>query len=300
MKKYFGKYASSGDVQTALDGLQLVNPYVALVENDTMDYDSKEPDYTKMYLTFEILTGGTFVWYANYANYTKTIEYSINDGPWVSITSNRNSTAVIEVESGDMVRFRGENNTYGDNGITKYTRLMSSDIRCNVMGNIMSLCSKTGFDLLTGSTANYAFAYLFMGLKILNAENLVLPCTSVGMGAYLYIFSSCELMVKGPKELPATSIGNNAYQNMFYNCRVLIKSPTIYVGTLSNYSLSYMFSDCRSLQYIKCLATDISATDCTKEWVYDVSATGTFVKAVGTTWTTGINGIPNGWTVIEE
>ena len=59
-----------------------------------------------------------------------------------------------------------------------------------------------------------------------------------------------------------------------------------------------MFSDCTSLIYIKCLATDISATSCTDGWVNGVASTGTFVKAAGMSkWTTGSNGIPNGWKV---
>ena len=56
--------------------------------------------------------------------------------------------------------------------------------------------------------------------------------------------------------------------------------------------------NCESLNYIKCLATDISATNCTNGWVSGVAATGTFVKASSmTSWTTGTSGIPTGWTV---
>jgi hypothetical protein len=61
-----------------------------------------------------------------------------------------------------------------------------------------------------------------------------------------------------------------------------------------------MFNNCVSLNYIKCLATDTSAEDCTTNWLYNVSATGTFVKAPNSTWTTGANGIPDGWTVVEN
>lgn len=53
----------------------------------------------------------------------------------------------------------------------------------------------------------------------------------------------------------------------------------------------------QKLNYIKCLATDISASNYTNSWVADVSSTGTFVKATGVTWPTGASGIPSGWTV---
>ena len=50
------------------------------------------------------------------------------------------------------------------------------------------------------------------------------------------------------------------------------------------------------------LATDISASDCLDSWVYGVSATGTFVKNPALSEETigrGVNGIPEGWTVVD-
>jgi len=49
------------------------------------------------------------------------------------------------------------------------------------------------------------------------------------------------------------------------------------------------------------LATDISATNCLGGWVSNVSSTGTFVKNPAmTSLPNGINGIPNGWTVVDD
>jgi hypothetical protein len=39
-----------------------------------------------------------------------------------------------------------------------------------------------------------------------------------------------------------------------------------------------MFEDCFALNYIKCLAIDISASNCITDWLVDVGPTGTFVK----------------------
>ena len=59
-----------------------------------------------------------------------------------------------------------------------------------------------------------------------------------------------------------------------------------------------MFASCTSLTAITCLATDISATNCTTNWVNGVAASGTFTKAASMeSWTRGNNGIPSNWTV---
>ena len=68
--------------------------------------------------------------------------------------------------------------------------------------------------------------------------------------------------------------------------------------TLVGSCYSEMFGGCSKLNYITCLATDISASNCTRSWVPGVASTGTFVKNPRMNeWTTGTSGIPTGWTV---
>lgn len=44
--------------------------------------------------------------------------------------------------------------------------------------------------------------------------------------------------------------------------------------------------------------TSTPATNLTKDWVKGVASTGTFVKNSAATWdVTGVNGVPEGWTV---
>jgi hypothetical protein len=67
-----------------------------------------------------------------------------------------------------------------------------------------------------------------------------------------------------------------------------------------------MFYGCKKLNYIKMLATNISATDCLYNWVFNVANTGTFVKNHAMTSlptasvSNGYRGIPSGWTVVNE
>jgi hypothetical protein len=59
-----------------------------------------------------------------------------------------------------------------------------------------------------------------------------------------------------------------------------------------------MFTGCISLNYVKCLATDISAKYATYYWLYNVNATGKFIKAPNmNNWAIGGDGIPSGWTI---
>jgi len=86
---------------------------------------------------------------------------------------------------------------------------------------------------------------------------------------------------------------------MFAECRALSTAPILPAATLVDSSYLRMFRNCEQLNYVKCLATDISATDCLSHWMAYVPSTGTFVKAKGVEYPTGSSGIPEGWTVEE-
>jgi len=59
-----------------------------------------------------------------------------------------------------------------------------------------------------------------------------------------------------------------------------------------------MFQGCTSLNYIKAMFTTTPGYGNTRNWVASVASSGTFVKNSAATWmTTGVNGIPSGWTV---
>jgi hypothetical protein len=85
---------------------------------------------------------------------------------------------------------------------------------------------------------------------------------------------------------------------MFDGCRSLTTAPELPATTLTAQCYYNMFNGCTNLNYIKCLATNISTTFCTYNWVNGVSSSGTFVKNPSmSSWTTGIDGIPDGWAV---
>ena len=85
---------------------------------------------------------------------------------------------------------------------------------------------------------------------------------------------------------------------MFQGCTGLTSAPELPATTLANDCYNSMFQGCTGLNYVKCLATNISASSSHTDWLKDVSATGTFVKAAGmNSWPSGSNGIPSGWTI---
>ena len=219
-------------------------------------------------LTFDILGSGTIGWKAQNSSLTKTIQYKKNDGEWTSITSTT-SGVTFSVANGDVVQFRGDNTAYGN---ASYYNRFTATCQFKVRGNIMSLINSTSFSSLTTLSDTGALRTLFyQNTYLIDASKLLLPATTLSARCYQGLFNGCTNLTAVPV-LPAATLASNAYNNLF--------------------------NACSSLTYIKCLATDISASNCTSNWVNGVAATGTFVKAsTMSSWTTGISGIPSGWTV---
>ena len=117
---------------------------------------------------------------------------------------------------------------------------------------------------------------------------------------YRKMFYGCTSLTKAP-ELPATTLTANCYDSMFYGCTSLTTAPELPATTLMTNCYGNMFYNCEKLNYIKAMFTTTPSSSYTNGWVYGVSSTGTFVKNKDATWNvTGANGIPSGWTVIEE
>ena len=111
------------------------------------------------------------------------------------------------------------------------------------------------------------------------------------------MFNGCTSLTTAP-DLPATTLVTSCYGFMFNGCTSLVSAPELPATTLAKNCYYSMFHGCSSLNYIKCLATDISATYSTTNWVNNVANSGTFVKASSMeNWTRDANGIPTGWTV---
>lgn len=127
-----------------------------------------------------------------------------------------------------------------------------------------------------------------------------LPATTLATTCYRGMFIQCTSLTTAPK-LNATTLTTGCYQIMFRYCTGITKAPDLNASTLVADCYRGMFDGCTSLNYVKCLAeNNITPDGNVYIWLQNVAATGTFVKAAGSVWETGANGIPSGWTVVEE
>ncbi len=248
-------------------------------------------------LTFEAINSGT-ISFTNWAS--GSVYYSIGGGERVEIAAGATGTTPT-LTAGQKVCFYGDNSMYSDGRTHNH---FSFSGNCYIYGNIMSLISSTSFADLTVLTGNSGrnFENLFRyctRLKNHPTKKLVLPATTLQQLCYASLFEGCSGLTEAP-DLPATTVPYGCYWSMFQGCSNLTKAPDLPATTLAKYSYRFMFSGCGNLNSVKCLATDLSASDCTGDWLKNVASTGTFVKKAGVTWPTGASGIPDGWTVVEE
>ncbi|MBQ6204694.1 MAG: leucine-rich repeat protein [Prevotella sp.] len=159
---------------------------------------------------------------------------------------------------------------------------------------------------LPATTLEYG-CYEYMFGQCTNLETApALPATTLAVNCYNAMFYLCSALVNAP-ELPATTLADNCYASMFYGCSSLEKAPELPAPILVTGCYNYMFGKCTKLNYVKCLATDLSVNSSdkdwqrgTNEWLYNVADKGTFIKAEGVNdWTIGTGGIPEGWTTEE-
>ena len=241
-------------------------------------------------LTFQVVTAGKIVLTGKEAFEKFGIQK--NDGLIVEPADN------ISVQPGDIIRFYGKNYKYAQSGSMNLT--INSTANCYVYGNLMSLVEYTAFAEKTEIKQNYALQKLFMNnTHIKNHETLdiILPATTLADYCYKQMFSGCTGLTRTP-ELPAQTLAKGCYQSLFSGCTGITKAPDLLAPVLVQECYGFMFSNCTNLNYIKCLATNIKAADSTKNWISNVSASGSFIGTPGSNiwiYKDKVSGIPLGW-----
>ena len=259
------------------------------VKINRVNYNLTESDIRKLIpLTFDIISGGTVLW-----NGGRAIEYRKNGGEWTELENK----STISVVAGDSLQFRCNNPSGSYFAESPFS---GTTAKFNAAGNAMSMYSSGGEFVTKDIVYDFYFAGFFKDCDtLISAEHLLLPAT--GAGGY----------------------GEYIFREMFENCVNLEKGPEIWLKRLTLYSCCDMFTNCVKLNYIKCLAEEVEVymheggtidSYATDRWMTDVSATGTFVKnekakicapsgdvegSVYTGWARGVNGIPEGWDIVD-
>lgn len=312
----------------AIGGNSVSKMYVGSTEiikayiGDTLVYGGTQPTIPN-YLRFKALEASTIgCTLVGSSMVMPNMEYSTDLVTWSTFTNE----TTISLSANDVVYFRGINNSIGISGTAYMKFVMTGTIEG--YGNIMSLLYGDNFEGQTTLSSEYSFCRLFNNCVSLKTPP-ELPATTVQKGSYFHMFRGsgityapdlpvtningtqslgsmfvdCADLIKAPKILPAMDFPNvqnfGGYIAMFSGCTSLIEAPELPAQTLRQRVYMTMFRRCSSLNYIKMLATNISASNCLNLWVDGVAATGIFVKNINATWTTtGASGVPTGWTII--
>ena len=213
----------------------------------------------------------------------------------------------------------------GCTSLTTAPELPATTLVINCYSSMFAGCTRlTSTNELSATTlAESCYYGMFSGCTSLTSAPTILPATTLTRECYYNMFNGCTRLTSAP-ELPATTLAQSCYASMFINCTSLTSAPQLPATTLTQSCYNsmfasctgltsapelpatilaqncyyYMFYNCRSLNYIKAMFTTTPSDLYTKYWVYGVATSGTFVKNSAATWTTtGVNGIPNGWTV---
>lgn len=256
-QRFIQSFSTSGTEHEAIDALRLGIPYVAYIED-----------------------GQYIDW------------YRLSPTPPTPPEPDYSATPLtLEIVQGGTIVFQGystwlQNKVISvsrDNGETWETLTPTADgTSINVSrgeklilkGYNASYGQSNAFCKFQKSTAHFNVYGNIMSL--VDYDNFTTLNTLSAEYVFICMFRACKIH-NVDIYLPATALTPGCYQGLFE-----LNAETNYYEKVK----------------ITCLATDITAEDCTSDWLRGVlPAKGTFVKHPNATWTTGVNGIPAGWTV---
>ena len=246
--------------------------------------------------------GGSVVW----EKPDKTIPFyveNITDSTETLIVKKFNSSApsvTIEISS-DKINW----STFGTTSTTGITRTILPGERLYMRANT----GAWGVKITSGSTTEFSHNMiqgvskvggnvmsLIYGENFTGNETSFPANTSVNLMGLFY--ENTTLTHAGELILPATTLTEYCYCAMFVTSSVRY-TPVLPASTLVEGCYEQMFQYCPDIQKVICLATNISAYNCTLNWLNGNVYYRTFIKKTNTVWPQGASGIPASWTVIE-
>ena len=255
---YIKKFENHSEYEAFTASTEFVLPNVSYCvnENDT-HYTPKGESSLNEYFTIEAIDDNCKI----------DLECPTYGG--VSISTDGGSTwsekagsTSITINSGEKVLCKGDM-SFIDSTSNHYNFLTLSG-RANIRGNIFSLFLENDFANFTDISSNPYALYEFFTYddKIINANDLLLPATSLAEDCYEGMFKGCTSLITAP-ELPATTLANNCYYSMFEGCTKLTTAPSVLPATaLTQGCYSFMFQGCTSLTEAPQLPATTLADSC--------------------------------------
>jgi len=201
------------------------------------------------------------------------LQYSLDKTTWESLTIAEGETHSFVSAANQKIYFKGIVNGNALNALNGWK--IRATTNYNIGGHLVSILRTdwASVNQINGEGNNRFKSFFANDTNLIDAGALIMPTNAI---------ASC-------------------YREMFKGCTNLTTAPDLPAATLMNFSYEDMFRDCSSLTSIKCLATNINAGGgATNNMTNGVAANGTFYKAANMNdWTTGANGIPSGWSVVD-
>lgn len=182
--------------------------------------------------------------------------YSLDSGDtWVQAENNVGISAL----DGQKVMFKKEYYKPSYGNLTFPTGHFNVTEDYDLEGNIMSMVYGDDFydktdlsgkdsvfeSMFWCSLRTHTLPFEYYG-SVVNAENLILPATTLASACYQNMFKGCSSLIAAP-ELPAMTLAPLCYDYMFYGCGSLVTPPDLPATTLAEECYCGMFERCTSL-----------------------------------------------------
>ena len=251
---------------------------------EVKDYGAATVDYSQEYFTITALGDGSITLNTmdDVTEFMYELNYSKDKSNWEQVLDI--GTFEIPVSSGDNVYLKGVGTQLYNKDI-KSGMYISSSCNINVSGNIMSLLYGDDYKdkVALPSGSENTFAYLFKNnTHLINAENLILPATTLASSCYYWMFWGCSSLTTAPV-LPATTLANYCYSSMFQSCSSLTTAPELPATKLASECYSNMFQSCSSLTTAPELPATTLSGNCYNNMFNSCTALTTAPKLPATT-----------------
>ena len=240
MSNYLKLFKTTSEYTQYIEQGSPLLPNVSYTEDALKVYYNPIPhDYSKDYFTIVVTEGG-------HIEFDRTAVYegiyiSKDDGETWELSESEG----IDVSEGDTILVKCVINSLYEE---TYNFIKTSEnFKAKIQGNIMSLLVSDDFMNATVLENEYLSDLFKNSEWLIDAQNLVLPATTLVEGCYENMFVNCSNLVYAPKVLPATTLVESCYSDMFQGCSSLVTAPVLPATTLETECYYGMFSGCSSL-----------------------------------------------------